>query len=118
MMEHKTILYITAGESNSNSALAELDEMGYEIVSANSPTEGVALLYVMHSVAAVVLDNRARQRAGFDVAQSLRQIRPNIRVMLLCGDQIDSSPSWTDKCVSTDKLTYALRHLLAAESVA
>ena len=36
-------------------------------MSTNSPTEGVALLYNMHSVAAVVLDNRGRERAGFDV---------------------------------------------------
>ena len=40
-------------------------------MSTNSPTEGVALLYIMHSVAAVVLDNRAREQASFDVARSL-----------------------------------------------
>jgi len=59
-----------------------------------------------------------RQQADFDVAQSLRQIRPNVPVVLLCGDQIDSLPSWTDKCVSKDELTSALQHLLTAESVA
>jgi len=37
--------------------------------------------------------------------------------MLLCGDQIDNLPSWTDRCVSTDKLTSALQHLLTAEPV-
>ena len=118
MMEHNTILHISDRANSSNSVLAAFKETGYEVVSTSSPAEGVALLYVMHSVAAVVLDNRARQQAGFDVAQSLRQIRPNVPVMLLCGDQIDSSPSWTDKCVSTGKLIYALQHLLAAESVA
>ena len=86
-------------------------------MSTNSPTEGVALLYIMHSVAADVLDNRAREQASFDVAQSLREIRPNVPVMLLCGDQIDSSPPGTDRCVSTDKLTSALQHWLTAEPV-
>jgi hypothetical protein len=79
--------------------------------------EGIALLYAMHSVAAVVLDNRAREQASFDVAESLRKIRPDVPVMMLCGDQIDSSPSWTDGCVSTDKLTSALQYLLTAEPV-
>ena len=117
MTDHKTILYISNRANRSNSVLAALKESGCEVVSTNSPTEGVALLYIMHSVAAVVLDNRAREQASFDVAQSLREIRPNVPVMLLCGDQIDSSPSWTDRCVSTDKLTSALQHLLTAEPV-
>jgi len=118
MMEHNTILHISDRANSSNSVLAAFKETGYEVVSTNSPTEGVALLYVMRSVALVVLDNRARGQASFDVARSLREIRPNIPVMLMCGDQIDGSPSWTDKCVSKGKLTYALQHLLAAESVA
>ena len=117
MMKHNTILHISDRANSSNSVLAALKETGFEVVSTNSPTEGVALLYIMHSVAAVVLDNRAREQASFDVAQSLREIRPNVPVMLLCGDQIDSSPSWTDRCVSTDKLTSALQHLLTAEPV-
>ena len=118
MKEHNTILHISDRANSSNSVLAALKETGCEVVSTNSPTEGVALLYIMHSVAAVVLDNRAREQASFDVAQSLREIRPNVPVMLLCGDQIDNLPSWTDRCVSTTKLTSTLQHLLTAESVA
>jgi DNA-binding NtrC family response regulator len=117
MTEHKTILYISDLANHSKSVLAALRETGYEVVSTNSPTEGVALLYIMHTVAAVVLDSRAREQASFDVAQSLREIRPNVPVMLQCGDQIDSTPSWTNRCVSTDKLTSALEHRLTAEPV-
>src|SRR5712664_3731139 len=118
MMKHNTILHISDRANSSNSVLAAFKETGFEVVNTNSPTEGVALLYIMHSVALVVLDNRARGQAGFDVAQSLREIRPNIPVMLLCGDQIDGSPSWKDKCVSTDKLTSTLQHLRTGEFVA
>jgi DNA-binding NtrC family response regulator len=117
MTEHKTILHVSGRANISNSVLAELKETGCEVVSTNSPTEGVALLYLMHSVAAVLLDNRAREQAGFDLAQSLRKIRPNVPLILLCGDQIDASPSWTDGCVSRDKLTSAVQHLLTAEPV-
>jgi DNA-binding NtrC family response regulator len=116
-MEHNTILYISDRANSSDSILAALKETGCEVVSANSPTEGVALLYIMHSVAAVVVDNRARERADFDVAHSLRQIRSNVPVILLCGDRVDSSPSSTDRCVSTDKLTSAIEHLPSEEPV-
>jgi DNA-binding NtrC family response regulator len=115
MKEQITILYISDRADSSHSGLADLEEMGCEVVSTNSPTEGVALLYIMHSIAAVVLDNRAKEQASFDLSQSLRQIRPGVPIMLLCGDQIDNAPSWTDKCLSADKLTSALKHLLNAE---
>jgi hypothetical protein len=116
-MNHNIILHISGRANSSNSALAALKEAGYEIVNTNSPTEGVALLYIMHSVAAVVLDNPAREHASFDVAESLRTIRPSVPVMQLCADQIDRYPSWADECAGTDKLTSELQHLLTAEPV-
>ena len=115
MKEQITILYISGRADSSHLGLDNLKEIGCEVVSANSPTEGVALLYIMHSVAAVVLDSRVKEQASFDLSQSLRQIRPDVPIMLLCSDQIDNAPSWTDKCLSTDKLSSALKHLLNAE---
>jgi hypothetical protein len=117
MMERNTILYISDRANSSNSVLGALKETGCEVVSTDSPTVGVALFYAVHSVAAVVLDKRATEQASFDVTESLRQIRPNVPVMRLCGDHIDSSSSWTDSCLSADKLTSVLRHLLTAEPV-
>ena len=116
-MKRNTILHISDRASLSNSVLAALKKTGCEVVSTNSPTEGVALLYIMRTVAAVVLENRARERASFDVAHSLTQIRPNVPLMLLQADQIYSPPSWNDECVSTDKLTSALQYLLNPEPV-
>jgi DNA-binding NtrC family response regulator len=116
-MNHNIILHISDRANGSNSAFTALKEAGYEIVSTNSPAEGVALLYIMHSVAAVVLDNPAGEHASFDVAQSLRTIRPSVPVMQLCGDQIDRYSSWADECVGTDKLTSELQHFLTAEPV-
>jgi DNA-binding NtrC family response regulator len=116
-MNHNIILHISDRANASRSALAALKAAGYEIVSTNSPTEGVALLYIMHSVAAVVLDNPAREHASFDVAQSLRTICPSVPLMQLCGDQIDRYPSWADECAARDKLTSELQHLLTAEPV-
>lgn len=112
MMDHSTILYISNGAKGNGSVFAALKETGCEVLSTNSPTEGLAMLYIMRTCAAVVIDDRAREEANFDVAQSLRKIDPGVPVIPLCGEQIDSSPLATDTCVSTDKLCSALQHLL------
>src|ERR1700756_4663301 len=103
MKEQITILYISGRADSSHLGLDNLKEIGCEVVSADSPTKGVALLYIMHSVAAVVLDNRAKEQASFDLSQSLRQIRPDVPIMLLCSDQIDNTPSPTGGCLNTDE---------------
>jgi DNA-binding NtrC family response regulator len=119
MKEHNTILYISGRADPSNSVLAALKETGCEVVSTSSPTEGLALLYVMHSVAAVVLDNRAREQASFDVAQSLWAIGPGVPIVLLCRDQIGRLPSCVDDCVGTgqplENLTSEVQSLLTAK---
>ena len=117
MTEHNTVLHISDPANSRNSVLVALKDTGCEVVSTNSPREGVALLYIMRSVDAVVLDMRAREQADFDVVQSLKQVRPNVPLMLLCGDQSESSPPCADKCESTDKLISALQHLLTGEPV-
>ncbi len=117
MIDQKTILYISDGGNNINSVVAAIKQTGFEVVSTNSPTEAVALLYIMGQVAAVVLDSRVREHANFDVAQSLRRIRPGVPVMLECGDQIDDSPTEKESCVNTECLTSAIEHLLTAEAV-
>jgi DNA-binding NtrC family response regulator len=119
-MQHNTILHISDRANISSSVLAALKETGCEVVSTNSPTEAVALLYIMHSVAAVVLDNRAREQASFDLAQSLRSIAPGVPIVLLCRDQIDHLPPSVDSCVRTsqppEKLTSELQSLLTAKA--
>lgn len=117
MKEQITILYISDRNDSRHSALADLKEIGCEIVSANSPAEGVALLYIMHSVAAIVLDSRAKERASFDLSQSLRQIRPDVPIMLLCSYQADNASSQTEGCLSTDALISALRHMRSTAPV-
>ena len=117
-MQHHTILYIFDQADRSNSVLTAIKETGCEVVGTNSPSEGVALLYILGQVAAVVLDSGVLEHASFDVERSLRRVRPTVPVMLECGDRIDGSSLSTDDCVSTDQLVFALQHLLAAESVA
>lgn len=45
-MKHDTILYISDHATSSDSVIVELEEMGYEVVSTESSTQGIALLYI------------------------------------------------------------------------
>jgi DNA-binding NtrC family response regulator len=83
-MERGTILYISDQPTSSNSVSAALKTAGYEVVSTNSPTQAIALLFLMRSVAAVVLNQWAREQSSFDVARRLRAIRPDVPIILLC----------------------------------
>jgi CheY-like chemotaxis protein len=118
-MTLETILYISDQATSSDSLLAALKGTGYEVVSTNSAAQAIALLYIMHSVAAVVLHHGAREEAGFDVARSLRAIHPDIPIVLLCRDRIDRLPSCVDACVTTgqpvEKVASAVRHLLTEQ---
>jgi DNA-binding NtrC family response regulator len=116
-MERETILYISDQAASSNSVSAALKTAGYTVVSTNSSTQAIALLFLMHSIAAVVLNQRVRE-TSFDMARSLRAIRPDVPIILLCRDQMNRLPSCVDACLSTgeplEKLTSAVRRLLTA----
>jgi DNA-binding NtrC family response regulator len=112
MEQRRTILYIFDRSNRYNAVLAAIKQTGCEVFSTDSPTQGVALLYILGQVSAVVLDSQFRKHANFDVAESLKTIRPRVPLVLRCCDQIHSSLSLTDNCVSTDELPAVLQHLL------
>lgn len=58
-MTDESILYVSEQTPSNNSILAALKATGYEVVSTNSATQAIALLYVLHTVAGVVLNQRA-----------------------------------------------------------
>ena len=118
-MTNETILYLSDLATNSNAVLAALKATGCEVVSTNSATQAIALLYVLHTVAGVVLNRRAREQNTCELARSLQAIRPGVPIVLLCGDRIDRLPSCVDACVRTEqpleRLTAAVRRLLTAK---
>jgi len=103
--------------------LAALEATGCEVVGTNSARQGIALLFIMHSVAVVVLHYRARERASFDLVRSLRAIRPGVPIILLCREQIGPLPSGVDASgvylydvgQQGEKLTSQVQYLLTAE---
>ena len=116
-MTGNTILYISDHGPRSSSILAALEATGYEVVSTDSSTQAIALLFVMHSVTAVVLDQHSPEESSFDLTHSLRALRPDVPMVLLCADRIDRLPTNVDSCVNTgrplENLEADLHRLLA-----
>jgi CheY-like chemotaxis protein len=118
-MASETILYIFDSVRDSNAAFVALRSAGYDVVSTNSAMQAIALLFLLHPIAAVVLDHRAPEVTSFDVARSLKAVRPDVPIVLLCRGQFDRLPPSIDACVSAGqpltKLISELRRLLTAK---
>jgi hypothetical protein len=118
-VKHETILYISGGATSSDSVMIDLEATGYEVVRTDSSTEGIALLYLMHSVAAVVLHCQPEDRSWFELGRSLGAIRPGVPIILLSRDPILCLPPWVDACVGTEQpleeVASAVHSLLTGE---
>jgi hypothetical protein len=118
-VKHEAILYISDQTTSSDSVIIELEAEGYEVVSADSSSQGAALLHIMPSVAAVVLNYQSEDRTWFKLAQDLRAIRRGVPIILLSGDPILCLPPWVDGCVGTkqplEEVASAVHSLLTGE---
>jgi DNA-binding response OmpR family regulator len=116
-MERETILYISDREIFTGLVFAALEATGYEVVSAPSSVQAIAMEYIMHSVVAVVLHHQTGEQSSLDAAKSLRAFCPNVSIILLCHDELDRLPSYVDACVCTgqslEKVTSEVRSLLS-----
>jgi DNA-binding NtrC family response regulator len=118
-MTRKTILYISDQATNSDPALAGLNTAGYEVVSTKSAMQAIALLFILHPVAAIILHSRQDVQTSCDMARSLRAIRGDVPIVLLSCAQIGRMPSFLDAWVSTgqpEKLASTIRLLTANRS--
>jgi CheY-like chemotaxis protein len=115
-MKHKTILFISTQKISGNSVLAAVKATGYRVVSTTS-TQAVALLFIMHCAAAVLLDRGESEENSFDLARNLRAICHDVPIILLSPTTISPLSSHIDACVSTalplTNLTSAVLQVLA-----
>ena len=118
-VKHETILYMSDPATSSDSVIVALEAKGYEVVSTDCSTQGIALLYIMHSVAAVVLHQGAEDRTCFKLAKSLRAVRPGVPIILLSRFPIDCLPPWVDAWLVTEqpleKVASTVHSLLSGE---
>jgi DNA-binding NtrC family response regulator len=121
-MAGNTILYISDHGPRSSSILAALEATGYDVVSIANSTQAIALLFVMHSVTAVVLDQHSVEESSFDLTHSLRALRPDVQIVQICADRIDRLPAAVDYCVNTrqplENVTSDLQRILAKKPAA
>jgi CheY-like chemotaxis protein len=112
---NKPILYLFDKSSENLPVEDALRATGYEIVSASNATHAIALLFLIRSVAAVVLDDEVRQHARLDVARRIRAVCPQVPIILLSPYEMELPPG-IDACVSAgqspENVTSAIRHLL------
>jgi DNA-binding NtrC family response regulator len=99
--------------------LAALKAAGYAVVSTKNSTRAVALLFVMHTAAAAVLDQRTRKQPSFVLAGKLRGIRPDVPIILLGNEPVKNLPEWVDAYLAAidpfEKLASILQMMLHVE---
>src|SRR5580700_6339650 len=100
-MNRDTILYVFDQAVDSHLVLAALKATGCHVLSSSSSTQATALLFIMHSVAGIFLNQRAGEQNIFDLARSLRALRPDVPIVLLCPEEIQDLPSCVNACVNT-----------------
>ena len=117
-MVSDSILYVSDHAVNA-SVLAAIKPVGYDVVSTDRANQALALLFVMHSAVAVVLDLESTEKIGFEFARQLQAIDPGVPILLRCCEHIDSLPSWVDAYVSVvdplERLTSLLRRMVNGE---
>ena len=115
-MKHQTILFISTQKMSGNSVLAAVKATGYRVVSTTS-TQAVALLFIMHCVAVVLLDPGESEKSSFELARNLRAICHDVPIILLSPTTISPLSSHIDACISTvpplTNLTSAVLQVLA-----
>jgi DNA-binding NtrC family response regulator len=115
-----TILYISEQAAGNKPLVDALKCVGYDVVTTSSPSQAVALLFLMYSAAGVVLSRHLTQHASFDVAHSLRTVCPQIPIILLCDGAVEPTPC-VDSCLGTEepleKLVEAVRRVLEGNQV-
>jgi DNA-binding NtrC family response regulator len=117
-MMSDTILYVS-DHAVSTSVLAAIKPVGYDVVSTDRVNQALALLFVMRSAAAVVLDLRSNEDIGFEFARELRAIHSGVPILLRCCEHVGPLPSWVDAYLSVseplERLTFLLQRTLNGE---
>jgi CheY-like chemotaxis protein len=120
-MTRETILYISNQATCGDPVSHSLEAAGYEVVSTKGTMQAIALLFILHPVAAAVLNSREGVQTNWDVARSLKAVRPDVPIVVLCRDPIDRLPPYVDACVSAGQsltnLISGLKSLLTAKQV-
>jgi CheY-like chemotaxis protein len=86
--------------TDSNSLFRVLHDAGYELTTTTDQSQALALLFVLKSVAAVIVDQRGEEVAISELPRHLRQLRRDVPIVLLSREPLPQLPDFIDACVS------------------
>lgn len=98
--EKPRILCVSRSSSHLEAICSALPRGEYEVVSATTPEQAVAVC-VSNNLAAVVLDSEFSTEAGWSAAQTLKMVKPHLPVVLLGHVHEQSLPHGIDAVAST-----------------
>jgi DNA-binding response OmpR family regulator len=93
--EKPRILCVSRSSSKLEAICVALPRKEYEVVSATTPEQAVAVC-VSNNLAAVVLDSEFSTETGWSAARTFKLVRPHLLVVLLGHDHQQQPPQGVD----------------------
>jgi len=98
--EKPRILCVSRSSSQLEAIRKALPSRDYEVVTASTPEQAVAVC-VSNNVAAVVLDSEFATEAGWSAARTFKMVKPQLAVVLLGHDHEHGLPHGVDAVAPT-----------------
>jgi hypothetical protein len=108
----KDALLLVSIDNTTDSIASPLQDAGYQVSIAQSECRAIALLFLLRSFSAVVIDGREHERASFDLASRLHGIRAQIPIVVVGQKPAEFSTASADACITERELPETLRLLL------
>jgi DNA-binding NtrC family response regulator len=108
----QAMFLVVREKPDGNPLFRTLQQAGYELTTTDSRSQAFALLFVMKSVAGVIIDQRDSERANFDLPRHLRCVRRDVPIILLSHEPVSQLPVYIDACVSDQEPLDKLVHVL------
>ncbi len=93
--EKPRILCVSRSSSQLEAICSALPRREYEVVSASTPEQAVAVC-VSNNLAAVVLDSEFSTETGWSAAQTFKMVKPHLPVVLLGHNHRHEPPHGVD----------------------
>ncbi|HEX3584346.1 MAG TPA: response regulator [Candidatus Angelobacter sp.] len=111
-LEKPRILCVSRSSSQLEAICSALPRREYEVVTATTPEQAVAVC-VSNNLAAVVLDSEFSTDAGWSAARTFKMVKPHLPVVLLGHDHQQAPPHGVDSvALNCSAIQHKLNELL------
>lgn len=113
-MANSIILWISDDAFTSGSIAPSLERAGYELHTTSNGLQATLLALLGRRIEAIVLDQRAKERASLGLAWLLRSVRADVPIVLLSSAMLEPLPRCVDACVCLGRELESLLTVLNA----